>query len=111
MLPPDALNKLRGKGVRVTLGQLSDLAQGAGFRPEAAGYEAFVNSVLALLAVPGTIVLLAAILYMSAFADRRFLSPRSLILGVVRARGNSPEFAEAFVARQLERILREESAA
>ncbi len=92
-----------------TLGQVSGLAQGAGFLPEGTGYEAFVNAVLALLAVPGTIVLLAAILYMSAVAEQRFLSPRSLILGVVRARGSSPEFAEAFVVRQLERILREES--
>jgi hypothetical protein len=62
-----------------------------------------------LLAVPGTCVLLAAILHMSAVAEQRFLSPRSLIRGVVRARRNTPEFAEAFVARQFERILREDA--
>jgi hypothetical protein len=62
----------------------------------------------ALVAVPGTTLVLVAVLYVSAVAEQRFLSPRSLILGVVRARRNTPEFAEAFVARQFERILREE---
>ena len=63
-----------------------------------------------LLAVPGTCLLLTLILYMSAVAEQRFLSARSLIRGVVRSRRNTPEFAEAFVARQFERILKEESA-
>ena len=63
-----------------------------------------------LLAVPGTSVLLAVILALSAAAERHFLSARSLIVGVARARRGTPEFAEAFVARQFERILREESA-
>lgn len=63
-----------------------------------------------LLAVPGTSLLLGAILYLSAVAEERFLSPRSLILGVVRARRNTPEFAEAFVARQFERILKKQAA-
>lgn len=60
----------------------------------------------ALLAVPGTCLLLSLILLMSAVAERRFLSPRSLIRKAVRAR-NTPEFAEAFVARQLEALLNE----
>ena len=68
-----------------------------------------MRNALLLLAVPGTCLLLAVILFMSAVAEQRFLSPRSLIRGVVRARRNTPEFAEAFVARQFERILREES--
>lgn len=63
-----------------------------------------------LLAIPGTCLLLTAILSLSLLAERRFMSPRSLIVGVVRARRSTPEFAEAFVARQFERILREESA-
>lgn len=63
-----------------------------------------------LLAVPGTSVLLGLILFLSAAAERRFLSPRSLIRGVVRARRNTPEFAEAFVARQFELLLEKESA-
>ena len=63
-----------------------------------------------LVAVPGTTVLLAVILALSAAAERRFLSARSLIVGVARARGGTPEFAEALVARQFERILREHPA-
>ncbi|MGH9179143.1 MAG: hypothetical protein ACRD0N_11410 [Acidimicrobiales bacterium] len=61
-----------------------------------------------LLAIPGTCALLALLLFMSAYAEQRFLSPRSLIRRAVRAR-NTPEFAEAFVARQFDRLLREES--
>ena len=69
-----------------------------------------MRSAWLLLAVPGTSVLLGVILALSAAAERRFLSPRSLIAGVVRARRSTPEFAELFVARQFERLLKEESA-
>lgn len=62
-----------------------------------------------LLAVPGTCVLLGLILFLSALAEERFLSPRSLIRSVVRRR-NTPEFAEAFVVRQFELLLKRESA-
>ncbi len=60
-----------------------------------------------LLSIPGTLALLVAVLYLSAVTEERLLSPRSLILSTVRARGSSPEYAEAFVARQFERLLRE----
>lgn len=64
-----------------------------------------------LSAIPGTVLLLSAVLFLSAYAERRILSPRSLILSVVRARRNSPEYAEAFVARQFERLLAEQAQA
>ena len=60
-----------------------------------------------LLTIPGTLLLLSAVLYLSAFAEERLLSPRSLILSTARARHATPEYAEAFVARQFERLLRE----
>lgn len=60
-----------------------------------------------LLSIPGTMVLLSAILFLSAKAEDRFLSPRALILGATRARWNSPEYAELFVARQSEQLLRD----
>jgi hypothetical protein len=60
-----------------------------------------------LLMIPGTLALLSAVLFLSAFTEEHFLSPRSLILSTVRARRSSPEYAEAFVARQFERLLRE----
>lgn len=58
-----------------------------------------------LLFLPGTLGLLAALLFLSEWAEARFLSPRSLILGAVRARHNAPEHVEAFVVRQLDRLL------
>jgi hypothetical protein len=73
------------------------------------GYERHMRSGLFLLAVPGTCIFLGVVLYLSALAERRLLSPRRLILGAARARRGTPEFAEAFVARQFERLLREES--
>jgi hypothetical protein len=60
-----------------------------------------------LLAIPGTLLLLTAVLYLSAMAEERFLSPRSLILSTMRAKHTSPEYAEVFVARQLDRLLQE----
>lgn len=60
-----------------------------------------------LLTIPGTLLLLSGVLFLSAKAESRFLSPRSLILGVTRSRWNSPEYAEMFVARQFERLLRD----
>lgn len=52
--------------------------------------------------------MLAAVLELSAVAECRLLSPRKLILGAVRARRNTPDFTEAFVAGQFERLLREQ---
>ncbi len=60
---------------------------------------------LSMLFVPGTVLLLATVLFVSALAEQRFLSPRSMILGTVRARRSTPEYVEAFVARQSERLL------
>ena len=60
---------------------------------------------LLLLLVPGTPLLLAAILWLSDLCEKHLLSPRSLIIGVVKTRRNTPEYAEEFVARQLERLL------
>lgn len=69
------------------------------------GYEEVMPAFL-LLFVPGTVALLATVLFVSALAEERFLSPGSVILGTVRARNNTPEYVEAFVARQSERLLR-----
>lgn len=61
-----------------------------------------------IAAIPGTLVLMAALLALSGFVEQHFLSPRSLILGAVRARHNTPEYTEAFVARQLDLLLLQE---
>lgn len=60
-----------------------------------------------LLAVPATVLLLGGVLFLSAFAEARFLCPRSLIVSAARTRRTTPEYVEAFVARQYERLLRE----
>lgn len=60
-----------------------------------------------LITIPGTLVLLSVLLFLSAQAEERFLSPRSLLLQASRARWNSPEYAEVFVARQAEQLLRD----
>lgn len=64
-------------------------------------------SIVLAVSVPGTLVVLSALLWLSAAAEQRFLSPRSLILGAARARRTTPEYTEAFVARQFDRLLRE----
>jgi hypothetical protein len=64
-------------------------------------------SLLTLLLIPGTLVLLLGLLLLSALVEERVLSPQSLILRVARARSSSPEYAEAFVAREFDRLLRQ----
>lgn len=59
------------------------------------------------LAVPGVLLLMAGVLYLSAYAEARFLCPRSLIVSAARTRRTTPEYVEAFVARQYERLLQE----
>jgi hypothetical protein len=61
---------------------------------------------LLALSIPITVLLLAGVLFLSAFVERRFLSPRAVVLSTVRARRSSPEYAEAMVARQFEDVLR-----
>jgi hypothetical protein len=63
-------------------------------------------SLLVLLLIPGTFVLLMGLLLLSAWVEERALSPQSLILQVAKTRSSSPEYAEAFVAREFDRLLR-----
>ena len=64
-------------------------------------------SLLVLLLVPGTLVLLLALLLLSALVEERVLSPQRMILQVAKARATSPEYAEAFVAREFDKLLRQ----
>ncbi len=94
-----------GKGTRLTLRRRAHGTQEAGLANRPPGNEEAVALPWLLLVIPGTIALLTAILFLSALAEQRFLSPRSMILGAVRARRNTPEHAEAVVAREFERLL------
>jgi UPF0716 family protein affecting phage T7 exclusion len=64
-------------------------------------------SLLVLLAIPGCMALLLGLLLVSAWVEERVLSPQALILRVARTRASSPEYAEAFVAREFDRLLRQ----
>ena len=64
-------------------------------------------SLLVLLLIPGTFVLLLGLLLLSALVEERVLSPKSMILQVAKTRATSPEYAEAFVAREFDRMLRQ----
>lgn len=64
-------------------------------------------SLLVLLLIPGTFVLLLGLLLLSALVEERVLSPQSMILQVAKTKASSPEYAEAFVAREFDRMLRQ----
>jgi hypothetical protein len=60
---------------------------------------------LFLLTVPAAFIVLGGLLWLTVLVEQRVLNPRSMILTTVRARGVSPEYAEAFVASEFERLL------
>jgi UPF0716 family protein affecting phage T7 exclusion len=60
----------------------------------------------ALLLVPGSLVLVFALLLLVAWEETHVLSPRSMILWAVKVQ-NTPEHAEQMVAREIDRLLAE----
>lgn len=62
-------------------------------------------SMWALLTIPGTLLLLMALLSLSAAVEERLLSPKALLAAAIRSRGADPDYAEAFVTRQLEALM------
>lgn len=71
-----------------------------------AGYDSYVQFPL-ILAVPAVFLVLFGLLALTVIVEQRILHPRSMILSTARARRVSPEYAEAFVARETERLLRD----
>lgn len=61
---------------------------------------------LLLLSLPMALLIPCGLLLLSAVAEKRILSPRSMILSTARARRNTPEIAEVLVAREFERLLK-----
>lgn len=61
---------------------------------------------LLLLFLPMALLIPCGLLLLSAVAEKRILSPRSMILSTARARRNTPEIAEVLVAREFERLLK-----
>lgn len=62
---------------------------------------------LLLLTIPAALLIPCGLLMLSATAEQRILSPQALILSSARARRSSPEMAEALVAREFERLLKD----
>jgi len=73
----------------------------------AARYTATMPSWLLLLALPVALGLPCLMLLLSAEAEKRILSPQSLILSTARARRSGPELTEQLVARKFERLLKD----
>lgn len=69
------------------------------------GYDAPMPVPVMMLSIPATVLLLAAVLVWSTVAERRVLSPRALVFRVVQARRTTPDFVEAFVARECQHLL------
>src|SRR4051812_5042185 len=80
-----------------------------GFRDADGGNEGSMPT-WTLLSIPGTFLLLAALLFLTGVAEARVVSPRALILRAVTARRTSPEIAERLVVAEVERLLRSGSA-
>ena len=62
---------------------------------------------LLLLTLPTALLIPSGLLMLSAVAERRILSPRSLILSTAKSRHSTPELTEALVAREFERLLKD----
>ena len=58
-----------------------------------------------LLSIPGTLLLLAWLLYFSQLVEERVVSPRALIVRVATGRRLPPERVEVVIAAEVERIL------
>jgi hypothetical protein len=64
--------------------------------------------VLLLLMIPVTLAILVALLVFSAYAETHMVSSRALILRVAKSPGGRPEVAEGVVAREVERLLKQQ---
>jgi hypothetical protein len=62
---------------------------------------------LLLVLLPVALVIPCVMLLLSDVAEKRILSPQSMILSTARARRSTPEKAEALVAREFERLLKD----
>ncbi len=60
-----------------------------------------------LISLPVALLIPCAMLLLSDIAEKRVLSPQSLIRSTAKARRSSPELAESLVAREFERLLKD----
>jgi hypothetical protein len=60
-----------------------------------------------LLAIPASLLALAAVLAYSAWAETHFVSSHALILRAAQHKSVRPEVAEYLVARESDRLMRQ----
>lgn len=58
------------------------------------------------LVIVSAFAIMVGVLWLSAWVESNVLSPRSIILSAARARRPTPEYSEALVAREFERLIR-----
>lgn len=51
--------------------------------------------------------IMTGVLWLSAWVESSVLSPRSMIVSAAKARRTTPEYSEAVVAREFERLIRD----
>ena len=79
----------------------------AGFVGPGPWYAVGMPSWVLLLALPVALGIPCLLLLLSDLAEKRVLSPQSMILSTARARRSTPELAEQLVAREFERLLKD----
>lgn len=80
---------------------------GPGFPARGPWYTRIMPPWILVVCIPVALLIPCALLALSAIAEEQILSPRSLIVSAVRSRRSGPEFTEAFVAREFERLLKD----
>ena len=60
----------------------------------------------ALLSIPGILLLLGLLLFLSDWAEDHVVSPRALIIRAAKGKRTPPERAEALVAAEIDRLLK-----
>ena len=64
-----------------------------------------MGTLLLLIAVPAAFVVIGGLLALSWVLECSVLSPKSMIVPAARSTRSDPDYAEQFVAREIERIL------
>ncbi|MGI8793134.1 MAG: hypothetical protein ACR2H3_08160 [Acidimicrobiales bacterium] len=57
--------------------------------------------------IVGAMAVMVSVLWLSAWVETSVLSPRSMIVSAAKARHTTPEYSEALVVREFERLLRD----
>lgn len=79
----------------------------AGFACRAVRYMQAMPTWVIPIVVTAAFAIMVGVLWLSAWVESNVLSPRSMIVAATKARRTSPEYSEALVAREFERLIRD----